>query len=81
MWPANYSTAAMSMLRELARRNLTKMLADPLYPVDPSMRTSLTASSSVVSTLRSDSNDPSSRAKALIIRTNALAARRGAGSA
>ncbi len=48
MWPANYSTAAISMLRELARRNLNKMLADPLYPVDPSMRISLTRHGVVV---------------------------------
>ena len=36
-WPANYSSKAKAMLRELVKRKLTAMLEDDLFPTHPSM--------------------------------------------
>ena len=41
-WPTNYDLVSRARLRKAARHQLTAMLADPLYPVDPSMSAALT---------------------------------------
>ena len=43
IWPTNFEPRTRAALRNQARALLTKMLADPLYPIDPAMRKALTA--------------------------------------
>ena len=41
-WPTNFDAAGKARLRKAVRRQLERMTADPLYPVDPLMAAALT---------------------------------------
>ena len=57
-WPAKFTDMSRALLVKLARLNITEMLADPEYPIDPRMQAAVTSRTDKYYNLKQSNNDP-----------------------